>query len=157
MPSPLSTLYFSCPVRIVLRDLFNIQVSVDLPYEVKCSEKTSFGTTSPTPEPGVEFQTVPTSLESASWLSILRHNFPSQFAASTVSMSSPKENDVEIGAGTDSGKNFSRNESTLDSHDDPFAPREGKTLTWRNVNMTLVCRGAGKVGSDCLPLTEYDV
>jgi hypothetical protein len=29
---------------------------------------------------------------------------------------------------------FSRNES----HTDPFAPREGKTLCWRNVNMTLV-------------------
>jgi ABC-type multidrug transport system ATPase subunit len=56
-------------------------------------------------------------------------------------MSSPNENDVEIGAGTDSGKNFSRNESTLDSHDDPFAPREGKTLTWRNVNMTLAANG----------------
>ena len=25
-----------------------------------------------------------------------------------------------------------------DSRDDPFAPREGKTLTWRNINMTLV-------------------
>lgn len=24
-------------------------------------------------------------------------------------------------------------------HTDPFAPREGKTLTWTNVNMTLVC------------------
>ena len=28
--------------------------------------------------------------------------------------------------------------SVLDSHDDPFAPREGKTLAWKNVNMTLV-------------------
>jgi hypothetical protein len=26
----------------------------------------------------------------------------------------------------------------LSLHDDPFAPREGKTLTWKNVNMTLV-------------------
>lgn len=28
--------------------------------------------------------------------------------------------------------------SVLDSQDDPFAPREGKTLAWKNVNMTLV-------------------
>lgn len=31
--------------------------------------------------------------------------------------------------------------STLDRHDDPFAPREGKTLTWKNVNMTLAGKG----------------
>jgi hypothetical protein len=29
--------------------------------------------------------------------------------------------------------------STLDRHDDPFAPREGKTLIWKDINMTLVC------------------
>ena len=28
--------------------------------------------------------------------------------------------------------------STLAVSDDPFAPREGKTLLWKNVNMTLV-------------------
>ena len=28
--------------------------------------------------------------------------------------------------------------TVLDSRDDPFAPREGKTLTWRNISMTLV-------------------
>ena len=28
--------------------------------------------------------------------------------------------------------------STLDKHDDPFAPRKGKALVWKNVNMTLV-------------------
>jgi hypothetical protein len=28
--------------------------------------------------------------------------------------------------------------SVLDARDDPFAPREGKTLLWRNINMTLV-------------------
>lgn len=28
--------------------------------------------------------------------------------------------------------------SGLDTHDDPFALREGKTLTWRDMNMTLV-------------------
>ena len=32
----------------------------------------------------------------------------------------------------------SKQMSTLDVSADPFAPREGKTLTWRNVNMTLV-------------------
>lgn len=29
-------------------------------------------------------------------------------------------------------------ESQLDTHTDPFAPREGKTLVWKNVNMILV-------------------
>ena len=33
--------------------------------------------------------------------------------------------------------NFER----LDSHSDPFAPREGKTLTWKNVNMVLSGKG----------------
>jgi hypothetical protein len=28
--------------------------------------------------------------------------------------------------------------SVLDRQDDPFAPREGKTLIWKDVNMTLV-------------------
>jgi hypothetical protein len=31
-----------------------------------------------------------------------------------------------------------RGESVLDRHDDPFAPRQGKTLVWKDVNMTLV-------------------
>jgi len=34
--------------------------------------------------------------------------------------------------------NLPRQTSTLDDQDDPFAFREGKTLVWRNVNMTLV-------------------
>jgi hypothetical protein len=33
----------------------------------------------------------------------------------------------------------SRQASVLDRHDDPFAPREGKTLIWKDINMTLVC------------------
>lgn len=33
---------------------------------------------------------------------------------------------------------YSRKTSTLDKHTDPFAEREGKTLLWKNVNMTLV-------------------
>lgn len=33
---------------------------------------------------------------------------------------------------------FSKKSSVLAASDDPFAPREGKTLLWRNVNMTLV-------------------
>lgn len=32
----------------------------------------------------------------------------------------------------------SKKSSMLAVSDDPFAPREGKTLLWRNVNMTLV-------------------
>lgn len=47
-------------------------------------------------------------------------------------------------------KNLDRGKSgVLDSHTDPFAPREGKTLVWKNVNMTLV-RIATRKGF-CLP------
>jgi hypothetical protein len=35
-------------------------------------------------------------------------------------------------------KMTSKKSSMLAVSDDPFAPREGKTLLWRNVNMTLV-------------------
>jgi hypothetical protein len=34
----------------------------------------------------------------------------------------------------------SKKSSMLAVSDDPFAPREGKTLLWKNVNMTLVSR-----------------
>ena len=33
---------------------------------------------------------------------------------------------------------MSKKSSVLAVSDDPFAPREGKTLLWKNVNMTLV-------------------
>ena len=42
--------------------------------------------------------------------------------------------DVELGSKTD----ISNQASDLDRHSDPFAVREGKTLTWKNVNMILV-------------------
>lgn len=35
-------------------------------------------------------------------------------------------------------KAIDRTKSILNTHTDPFAPREGKALVWRNVNMTLV-------------------
>ena len=35
-------------------------------------------------------------------------------------------------------RNSKKSSTVLTSSDDPFAPREGKTLIWRNVNMTLV-------------------
>ena len=35
---------------------------------------------------------------------------------------------------------ISKESSILPSSDDPFAPREGKTLLWRNVNMILVSK-----------------
>ena len=38
----------------------------------------------------------------------------------------------------DGPSNLDPRQSVLDHRDDPFAPRDGKTLTWRNVNMTLV-------------------
>jgi hypothetical protein len=31
--------------------------------------------------------------------------------------------------------------SVLDRHDDPFATREGKTLVWRDIQMTLAAKG----------------
>jgi hypothetical protein len=34
--------------------------------------------------------------------------------------------------------------SDISARDDPFAPREGKTLLWRGVNMTLVGRPFSK-------------
>jgi ABC-type multidrug transport system fused ATPase/permease subunit len=42
--------------------------------------------------------------------------------------------DVEEGPTT---RNMEHNESVLETSTDPFAPREGKTLVWRNVNMKL--------------------
>ena len=38
----------------------------------------------------------------------------------------------------DSKTLMSKKSSILAVSDDPFAPREGKTLLWKNVNMTLV-------------------
>ena len=35
---------------------------------------------------------------------------------------------------------YDRKESQLDVHADPFATRKGKTLTWKNVNMTLAAK-----------------
>jgi len=44
--------------------------------------------------------------------------------------------DVEVGKRL-TKKLSKKQSSTLDNHDDPFAAREGKTLLWRNINMTL--------------------
>lgn len=44
---------------------------------------------------------------------------------------------VEKPADAETGE-YLRKSSTLDKHTDPFAEREGKTLLWKNVNMTLV-------------------
>jgi hypothetical protein len=41
------------------------------------------------------------------------------------------------------------NSSQLEAHDDPFTPREGKTLVWKNVNMTLVNRLALRASMCC--------
>lgn len=62
--------------------------------------------------------------------------------------SSIKDSEVEIVFESDDAKTstdkslgeptFSKHGSQLSVSDDPFAPREGKTLLWKNVNMTLV-------------------
>jgi hypothetical protein len=44
-----------------------------------------------------------------------------------------KNTDVESGI-----TKMSKQVSTLDPRDDPFAPRDGKALLWRKINMTLV-------------------
>lgn len=56
--------------------------------------------------------------------------------------------DVEVGNDTKKRPTYgSKQSSTLDTHDDPFAAREGKTLVWKNVNMTLVgCGGLVLLG-----------
>ena len=59
----------------------------------------------------------------------------------------PRVRDVEaqttVAAVAETGTNarevFHKSSSiALEARDDPFAPREGKTLTWQNVNMVLV-------------------
>lgn len=49
--------------------------------------------------------------------------------------------DLEEGGDNDTRKAppAHRASSVLHHSTDPFAYREGKTLVWRNVNMTLVC------------------
>ena len=62
-------------------------------------------------------------------------------APKTESEASGKDGpkDVELGVESqDVDKNIARMKSVLSSSDDPFAPRAGKTLLWRNVNMVLV-------------------
>jgi hypothetical protein len=47
--------------------------------------------------------------------------------------------DEEAVVGSDNRKELTHaGASKLDMSADPFAPREGKTLTWKNINMTLV-------------------
>ena len=59
-------------------------------------------------------------------------------------MTSNMEASIEVGTpldpemGSSKATLVQRKSSMLDRHDDPFAQREGKTLTWHNVNMTLV-------------------
>jgi hypothetical protein len=57
---------------------------------------------------------------------------------STVTTSTGFSDDLEANASTASSLEGS---APLDANTDPFAPRVGKTLVWRNVNMTLVSRG----------------
>lgn len=45
--------------------------------------------------------------------------------------------DLETG-GRVAPPDLDRSESVLDKHADPFATREGKTLLWKDINMTLV-------------------
>ena len=55
---------------------------------------------------------------------------PVEETAAVTNMESGLQNQPEISSEASS--------STLAVSDDPFAPREGKTLLWHNVNMVLV-------------------
>ena len=46
--------------------------------------------------------------------------------------------DTDVEMDKEPASSYNRKVSTLDSHADPFAPRDGKTLVWKDVNMTLV-------------------
>lgn len=49
--------------------------------------------------------------------------------------------DAEMGGARGKPKLESKKSSFLDRHDDPFATREGKTLVWRDIQMTLAAKG----------------
>ena len=64
----------------------------------------------------------------------------------------PNMTDLEAATTTAANpRRFHRGESVLETRTDPFAPREGKTLVWRNVNMRL-SGGGGKGEQDRLLL-----
>jgi hypothetical protein len=58
--------------------------------------------------------------------------------AKEIPADDPEFQDVEGQTNHHLKSKFSRNASTLAVSADPFAAREGKTLLWRNINMTLV-------------------
>jgi len=73
----------------------------------------------------------------------VKKNEPPSMTNKSESMSTEDPKDVEIAVGEerDEGGTVSklyRGVSVLDKHTDPFAPREGKALVWRDTNMTLV-------------------
>ena len=53
----------------------------------------------------------------------------------SVDLSDRSSKAIDIESGT---KTTSRQVSMLDAGDDPFAPREGKSLVWKDINMILV-------------------
>lgn len=63
--------------------------------------------------------------------------YRSIFARNTDSMTDLDQGKSRACGHTDNNKEFEATIS-LDPETDPFAPRAGKTLSWRGVNMTLV-------------------
>jgi ABC-type multidrug transport system fused ATPase/permease subunit len=57
-----------------------------------------------------------------------------------LAVEEPKLSDVELG----DKSTPRRTESVLEFQTDPFAPREGKALVWKNINMTLAASGKEK-------------
>jgi hypothetical protein len=59
--------------------------------------------------------------------------------AESTHNSDPESEQVAADHDVEAGRKLDReNSSQLEAHEDPFTPREGKTLVWKNVNMTLV-------------------
>jgi hypothetical protein len=69
------------------------------------------------------------------------------------SRSDDKFDDIEIGKPEQPPRLTRHKSSALEASDDPFAQRDGKTLLWRNVNMTLVS-GARADAIYCLNVIE---
>jgi hypothetical protein len=57
--------------------------------------------------------------------------------------------DIEVGIAMNPERMGRKSSVILSVSDDPFAPRDGKTLLWRNVNMTLVRQNEKVCGNEC--------
>ena len=80
------------------------------------------------------------------------HNFPkpenktenqnnfskTEYSAFFTMPANGNSNDHDVEVAYNNGNDARNDPAVLSASDDPFAPREGKTLLWTNINMTLV-------------------